>query len=182
MSVHFPRKLNTTLNCSDDDKTYDLPANFIDVISVEYPTGEDPPEYLVQKNYQAWMSDDISGFYDVVRRQDAADVSELWISEKPSTGESISVHYMAEHDYLDDDSDTVTVLDRHLELIVAFVRWAAYQELATTESADPDPTSLGMGTLEINAYRAKRSCRMKLEEYRVWKQDKGYSNIFNSPY
>ena len=181
MSIHFPRKLNTTFNCSDDDKTYDLPANFIDVISVEYPTGEDPPEYLVQKNYQAWMSDDISGFYDIVRRQDASDVSELWISEKPATGESIAVYYLGEHDSLDDDSDTCTVLDRHLELIVLFVRYASFQELASTESADPDPTSLGMGTLELNAFRARREYRTMRDQFllaesesksAIWTMDK----------
>jgi hypothetical protein len=181
MSIHFPRRLNTTINCSTDDRTYDLPSNFINVISVEYPTGEDPPAYLVQKNYTAWGSSDLEGFYDIFHRMDQSDAPELWISAKPTTGESIEVHYLGEHDYLDDDSDTVTVLDRHLELIVLFVRWAAYQELASSESADPDPTSLGMGTLELNAYRARRDYRLLLSKMQTaesqsksstWKMDK----------
>jgi len=49
-----------------------------------------------------------------------------------------------------------TVIDRHLELIMLYVRWAAFQELATTESSNPDPTSLALSTLELNAYRAQR--------------------------
>lgn len=144
-----------------------MPVNFIDVISVEYPTGEDPPSYLFQKNYQAWMPDENPGFYDVVRRLDASGVNELWLSEKPATGEAIAVYYLGEHDSLNDDGDTCTVLDHHLEIIVLIVRWAAYQELATTESADPAPTSLGMGSLELNAYRAKREYRTKLREWKA---------------
>ena len=41
-SVHFPRVLTDTITTSDDDRTYDLNADFLDPISVEYPTGEDP--------------------------------------------------------------------------------------------------------------------------------------------
>jgi hypothetical protein len=62
-----------------------------------------------------------------------------------------------------------------------FVRWASYQELASTESADPDPTNLVLGTLELNAYRAKREYRTKIAEWKVaeaesataiWRMDK----------
>jgi hypothetical protein len=164
-SIYFPRKLNDTISCSDDDKTYDLPFDFIFPLSIEYPTGEDPPEYLIRRPYAYFGSDDVEGFYDIVLRDDGIDVNELWISEKPSTGESIEVQYSAEHASLDDDSDVTTVLDRLLELIVLFVRTCSYQELATIESANPDPTSLSMGTLELNAFRADRAYRIKLDRW-----------------
>jgi hypothetical protein len=56
------------------------------------------------------------------------------------------------------------VLDRRLELIMLYVRWAAFQELATTESSNPDPTSLALSTLELNAYRAQRLYLQSLQK------------------
>ena len=50
-----------------------------------------------------------------------------------------------------------------------------------TESADPDPTNLSLGTLELNAFRAKRAYRSKLAQYKLetsesalgrWEMDK----------
>lgn len=172
-SISFPRKLNTTLNCSTNDKTYDLPAGFRGPISVEYPSGEDPPKYLKRLDYTMFCSDDRPGYYDIIRRDQQSDVNELWISEKPTTGETIVVYFLADHDSLDDDPDVCTILDRHLELIVLFVRWACFQELATTESMDPDPTNLSLGTLELNAFRAKREYRTKLDDWLVKESESG---------
>jgi hypothetical protein len=59
-----------------------------------------------------------------------------------------------------------------------YMRWAAFQELAA--GADPDPTSLATGTLELNAYRAQRLYLAALQEIRraesesrsaTWKMD-----------
>ena len=136
-------------------------------ISVEYPKGEDPPVYLVKREYTRPGFWENEGYYDIVHRDDKTDVNEIWISEKPTTGEDIEIVYSGEHDLLDDDSDVFTVLDRHLELIVLFVRWTAYQELATEESSNPDPTSLQSGTLELNAFRAKREYRTKVRDWKA---------------
>jgi hypothetical protein len=124
-SLHFPRTETTILSCSDDDRTYDLPANCTAILSVEYPAGEDPPRYLYQREYTHpgfWQSED---FYAFVSTNQDNDYPELWISEKPSTGESITVIYHALHDFLDDDdTDLNTVPEHHLERIVPFVRLA----------------------------------------------------------
>ena len=166
-TIHFPRILNTEINCVDADCTYDLPSDFIAVIGVEYPSGDDPPIYLTRRNYthpDFWIED---GFYDIINRDSQVNSYELWISTKPSTDESIAVQYLGEHAWLDDDSDPCTVLDRHLELITLFVRWAACQELASSEAADPDPTSQNLGILEQNASRAKQDYREKLEAWKA---------------
>ena len=173
-SIHFPRKLDTTLNCVTDDKAYDLPVNFKAAMSVEYPANDDPPKYLIRRSFSLWGSSDIPGFYDIIRRDDATDFPELWISEKPTTGEDIIFYYLGNHASLDDDTDVCTVPDVHLELLVLFVRWATYQELASKASADPDPTSLAMGTLELNAFRANREYRTKLKQ---WLAAESESNI-----
>ena len=184
-SIHFPRKLNTTLNCVTDQKSYDLPANYKAAISVEYPADDDPPYYLVRRS-SLWGSSDIVGFYDVIRRDDATDFPELRISEKPTTGQDIIIYYLGNHASLDDDTDICTVPDVHLELLVLFVRWATFQELASKASADPDPTSLSMGTLELNAFRANREYRTKLKQWlaaesesavTTWRMDK-YDHVY----
>jgi len=162
-SIHFPRLVNETIACSDDDRTYDLPFNFLGAVSVEYPAGHDPPQYIFRREHTRANFWEVNGYYDIVRRDDSGDVDEIWISEKPTTGEEIEVIYSSEHAFLDDDSDQCTVLDRHLELIVLFVRWTAYQELAAQESADPDPTSQHAAVLALNVHRAGKEYQEALK-------------------
>jgi hypothetical protein len=66
-----------------------------------------------------------------------------------------------------------------------YVRWACFQELATTESSDPDPTGLALSTLELNAYRAQRLYLQSLQKTEQaesksakveWIMDKWYSS------
>lgn len=88
---------------------------------------------------------------------------------------------------LDDEGGVCSLPDRHLELVVLYVRWAAFQELAAQQSADPDVnysgsiTSSAMSALELNAQRAEGSYRFALARAVraaaesgavVWKMDK----------
>ena len=180
-SVHFPRRLEIPISCSAGVRAYDLPAGFRAALRVEYPTGEDPPRYLVRMTADSPRFPNSDRCYDILRRMDGTDQDEIQLSASPSGTESIGVDCLSDHAYLDDDSDACTVPDRHLELLVLFVRWTCYQELAATESADPDPTNLPLGTLELNAYRAKREYRLKLAQWQraeassasvVWRMDK----------
>jgi len=165
-SINFPRVKTQTISCSDDTRVYDLATDFLDALSVEYPTGEDPPEYLKfrEKTHpDFWQKD---GYYCIEQEKGEDDLDVIYISEKPSTGESIEVTFNAYHAYLDDDdTDELTVPEEHLELIILYVRWATYQELATTESASPDPTTAISSTLELNAERAERAYRKILSSY-----------------
>ena len=67
------------------------------------------------------------------------------------------------HASLDDDGDTATLPDRHLELLVLFVNWASLQELASTEARNPDPSTLAMSTLDTAAGRAEHAYRKQVE-------------------
>ena len=163
-SVHFPRTIELKIDCTASTHAYDLPADCHGVISVEYPKGEDPPEYLILSDRFAndfYIYDDR---YAVQGSGDASDPGQLWISAVPTASEDINIVYLGDHAYLDDDADTETIPDRHLELIMLYVRWAAFQELATTESSNPDPTSLALSTLELNAYRAQRLYLQSLDK------------------
>jgi len=173
-SIHFPLVKTQTISCSDENRKYDLEDDFVEVLSIEYPTGEDPPVYLKHRlgTHPGFWSQD--GFYDVLKHRDFEDPDELIISTKPSTGESIEVIYQAHHVFLDDDdTDKITVPERHLELIVLFARMAAYQELASTESSDPNPESKLSGTLELNSFKAERAYRKQLDEFKAAGSESG---------
>jgi hypothetical protein len=102
-----------------------MPAGSISIISVEYPDGNDPPAYLYQRELthpNFWGQD---GFYAFAPATTDTSIAAFYISKKPTTGEDIAVEYNAEHDFLDDDdTDHYTVLERHLDLIILYVRLA----------------------------------------------------------
>jgi hypothetical protein len=160
-SLHFPRTVTQTIAAADDDRTYDLAAGFIEVLTVEYPTGQDPPEYLARRphsNPRFWLED---GYFDIVERDDDTDTNELWISEKPSTGESIDVLYHAIH-VMDQTNlttaDNLTVRERHHHILRKYVLWQALMALKAAEEASPTSnSSLLMSQLALNTDRARRA-------------------------
>lgn len=161
---NFPRQLRLEIDTHADLQQYELPAGFQSVVSVEYPADEDPPEYLRRLAYTHVEFWELGGRYDVVRRGDGTAVDELWLSDEPEDGKTIRLEFLADHASLDDDGDACTVPDRHLELLVLFVRWAALQELAASEARNPDPTTLAMSVLDTNAMRAERVYRNAVKE------------------
>ena len=156
--LHFPRTLTDAITTSDDVRTYDLQADFLRPVSVEYPTGEDPPEYLTRRVYRNpdfWL---YSGCYAIVKRGDDTDVDEIWISEKPEDSEPIPVLYQAPHDSSILTSGNLTVPDRHIFLLRFFVVWQARLQLQITEEKSPTSnSSLLMAQLSSNAQRSRRT-------------------------
>lgn len=163
-SVHFPRTIELKIDCTASTHAYDLPADCHAVLSVEYPRGEEPPAYLIHRDRFAPGFYEAGYWYDVQPSDDGETPGQLWISASPLASDDINLLYQADHAFLDDDADITTVLDRHFELIMLYVRWASFQELASTESSDPDPTSLALSTLELNAYRAQRLYLQSLQK------------------
>jgi G:T-mismatch repair DNA endonuclease (very short patch repair protein) len=160
-STHFPRTLTEDITTAANDRKYDLPAGFIEVLTVEYPSGQDPPEYLARRPHDHpnfWID---SGYFDIVERDDDTDVSEIWISEKPAASETVSVLYHAIHlqDTTDlTTSDNLTVRERHHYILKKYVFWQAYEQLKATEQASPTSnSSLLMSQLAINVDRNRRA-------------------------
>lgn len=166
ISIHFPIRKTYAISTSANDRQYDLEADFISVVSVEYPSGEDPPRYLKRRSFthlSFWQED---GYYDIIQRhsEDATNQPEIWISQKPGASETITVEYMGEHTLLSNPTDVTDVMSRHEPLIPLFARWRAWSELATSEGMNPDPIKLLSATQEVNARRAEQMYRNALRE------------------
>lgn len=157
-SNHFPRIRAATITTTANDRTYDLPADFMDMIHVEYPTGEDPPQYLSRlshKHIDFWQG---SSWYDIIRHSDVGDVDEIWMSKKPAASETITYTYAAHHDHALAAGGTITIPTRHHNILMNFVYWRASQELLSAEQQSPtSSSSLLMGQLANNADRQKRA-------------------------
>ena len=172
-SRYFPRVKTAALATTANDRQYDLPADYRGIVSVEYPTGDDPPTYLERRDYRHpdfWIED---GFYDVVHRSDAGNADEIWISQKPAAAQTITIEYLGDHDLVDDDTDVISIFDLHLEVIVLHARWSALQALASGEAANPDPNNVLLDRYEANVSRAERSYYRKIEELRRVEAESG---------
>lgn len=156
-SPYFPRVQTQTITTTLNDRQYDLAAGFIEAISIEYPTSEDPPQYLKRRPYNHpdfWSED---GYYDILPNNDDGNVNEVLISTKPPADETITVTYQGHHDNTIATNAALTVPAVHHYLLRSYVRWKAADQLAAAE--EPAPTSnssLLMSQLASNAGRYKR--------------------------
>ena len=55
-SVYFPRVARVDVVTAVADRRYNLPSDYVGLVSVEYPADETLPSYLVRKDYfLAWV-------------------------------------------------------------------------------------------------------------------------------
>ncbi len=188
-SILFPRRLTVDVSCTTNQLKYDLPEDVISILSAEYPAGEDPPIFLHLMEYTHPYFWTQTGHYCLVKRFDAyladdpptegyGEPPQIWISEKPTTGEDIRIEYLTEHDALSADADICTVLPRHEHLIHLFVRWKAWSELATTEGMDPDSTEPLTSAMEVNATRAEKSYLQALQNAQQAESESGQAHLW----
>lgn len=138
---HFPRLRETTINAASDDHYYDLPADCLNVIQVEYPNGQDPPTYLTRNDSATdtfWLA---ATYYDIRHHADDADPDELIISDSPAGTEVIRVHYRGRHDPTIASGAATTVPDHHHGLLIQFAVWRALTERLANEISTPSTTS-----------------------------------------
>ncbi len=162
-SVRFPRTCTSTIDCTAADHTYDLPNDFLDVISVEYPAGQDPPVYLKRlsrRNPAFWGR---AGFYDVEHTGQGNVEATLFISDEVTTGQDIAVTYTAPHDLTIEDTGTVTVPPQHYHILILFVVWKAQVERLMNQVASPDSTMGILNSLQNAAKKAEFAYTYALE-------------------
>lgn len=157
-SQYFPRIKTQTITTTLEEGVYNLNADFLAAISVEYPDGQDPPVYLSRLAYthpDFFSTGD--SWYDILPRQDGESPSELWISASPAAGQTIIVNYTASHELITDaadasDDNTVPII--HQPLLIRYVQWQASLFTMFAEQTDPTSnSSLLMAQLSQNARR-----------------------------
>jgi hypothetical protein len=162
-SLYFPRLVACELVPTPGEHSVPLPAGFRGAWRVEFPAGHQPPSLLNRASGQSPAFWENPQCYDVIRREDGSAADEFWLSDLPQAGDEIHLEYLASHASLDDDGDTASLPDAHLELLVLFVNWASLQELASSEARNPDPSTLAMSTLDSAASHAERAYRKQVE-------------------
>ena len=88
-SQYFPRVRTSTTTITTPSSTphvFDLPGDFLAVVLVEFPDGEDPPEYLQLRSRTRDGFWDYTGFYDIEPSHDAATAGKLYLSENVRAG------------------------------------------------------------------------------------------------
>ena len=113
-SAHFARRVEDTISCTADTQEYNLPADFLGMLLVEYPAGEDPPEYLqfLPRHNPNFPSSD--SYYDVLFTSDVGTVSIIRLSHDNVDGsDEIDITYLAQHDLSLVSGDTITVPSHH---------------------------------------------------------------------
>jgi hypothetical protein len=172
LNHHFPRRIAAGIDTEAGVQVYDLDVTYLGVVSAEYPTGETPRKYLKYMAYNDphfWLSD---GHYDFVRKfdSDSDNAPQLYISSVPADDETITLEVMAEHDVA---ASPLTVLERHVPLILQWVVWKSWEAMAGLEGKDP---TLGHATADkyfMSARRAEQLYRSALKAAKDAESDGG---------
>lgn len=164
-SQYLPIEKLHDITTSADDRQYDLNDGFVEPLSIEYPQGEDPPQYLKRRPYTHPDFWTIDGYYDILTNEDDTNPNELLISTKPATDEHIYVTYHGIHDYTLITSANLTVPAKHHHILRAYARWKATLFLVSQEEASPTSnSSLLMSQLAANARRWEREYKNALAQ------------------
>ena len=133
------------------------------MVLVEFPTGEDPPAYLMRFRRTHSNFYDSEGYYDVEPSDDSQTAGTLYLSEEPANGESYALTYTAAHDVSLAADDDITVREDHEGILILFVLWRGFKERAATAQQDPDTTSNVLQKLVNGAQTAEQEYRRALK-------------------
>lgn len=148
-SQSFPRtrEIAVQISGADPGHAFNMTTDTIDVVLVEYPSGEDPPEYLKRRPRTHPNFYDYEGYYDIQLTHDSQEYPQIYLSEEPSDGETITMTVKAHHDVMLQGGDDITVPVEHESILILYVLWQAFKERLATEQQDPDTTLQGAVTL-----------------------------------
>ena len=145
----FPRTITVTITIATGSPghSFDMTADYIAMIMVEFPGDEDPPKYLKRRRRTHPRFYNYEGYYDVEPTGDMTDVPTLYLSEEPANGDKIYWTAKCHHDTSLSSGDNITVPEHHEGLLLLYVLWQAFRERLATEEQDPDTTLAGHVTL-----------------------------------
>jgi hypothetical protein len=147
-SNHFSLITATSYACTTDVRAFNLPTDFLSMVNVQYPYSPiDPYKSGIDLQRKSRTDPDFwdtDGYYDWLNVRSAGEETPvLYISTKPTTGETINIVYTALYYHRDDENPQITycrVPDHHIPVLIQFVLFLATQERLNNELADPDRT------------------------------------------
>ncbi len=156
-SIHMPPQFIEDISAVLDQHIYNLPLTFRNVVSVEFPQGEDPLVFLERRalaNDKFFLQD---GFYDVQDYMREEDQSVIWISDTPDGTETIRVNFRGNYAPLPILADVCPVPEQFHHVLHQYLDWRAMAHKLGDETQDPDTTTLLLSQLASNTDRARRA-------------------------
>jgi hypothetical protein len=177
-SVEFPRKWRKTQTLTTGTQSYALPGGhgFMSVVSVEYPSGSSPAEYVEQvaEDSEEFAS---GGDYYALRavadsitdQKDDTAAGYIIFAETVSTGQSAVITYYGAHPLptVADDDAQITVPPQHWEALFAFIDFRAHWELETDEALNISTVSIVLAQLGQEARRAWNRYKETIDRIRT---------------
>jgi hypothetical protein len=155
-SIHFPRRMSTSIDATAGARLYNLPYNVHGIIDVEYlplGTSETPRRFLTRMD---WHLDEFFSTTDVydwfTRVESDAGTQPSTIIVNPATAadaDTYTVNYFGDHVRPAIGADIISVPDRHLNIVLLYIRWQAILELSTgvKRASYIAPGGMGGGTV-----------------------------------
>jgi len=180
-SAQFPRAWRYSQSLTTSTQSYDLPGahGFQGVLSVEYPTGQDPQQFLtrVEERSNAFQQQDyvyaLRGVDDSTAAASDTASGQIVFAQDVTTGETAIIEYLGSHTIPSADTDEITVPAHHWEAIIAFVDFRAHAELEADQAVSVSTISIVLAQLGQEArmkWTAYKQVMGRLEDLKAGKQ------------
>lgn len=130
---------NTAPAAQNPKYVLDMPADFREIVAVEYPIDQQPPSYLERKNHldPGFYTDD--GYYDVDHDFESGEGWVIYFSGGVPEGEAIEMDYFANHvvGLADDSVDVISVPDEYENILIAYCVAKGFRERLAKAMQDP---------------------------------------------
>lgn len=142
-SSHLPRLWRYTLTLTTGTQSYDLPSDkgLLSIGSVEYPAGEDPPEFinLASEWASAFQTGDdvyaLRGVANTVAIESDSASGRIVFAEQVTTGETAILSYYGLHTVptAGDDDAQISVPQAHWRALIGYCVARAWDDLSLSE-------------------------------------------------
>jgi hypothetical protein len=134
-----PKLAMYKIGIPDSYHILELPEDYREIMSIEFPTRQDPPEYLIRKNHlnQGFFGTDL--YYDVDFNYEAGTGYNLIVSRTLEGDDTFYVNYLTNHDVdlEDNETDLITIPDQYEDVIIMGITTLAYREFLSWVSFEP---------------------------------------------
>jgi len=151
-SAQFPRLQYFQTFVYEDDPVVQVgdAGQVVDVLSVEFPTGESPRRFWRRVPIDSLEFQSGGDYYAVTAAREGANYSAnqqqfaIVLAAAPTSDGIAGIEAVCRHDVPSGDSHVLTVPDAHLEAIGAYVAYRAASALEMTEAVTVDTSNVSI--------------------------------------